>query len=62
MLKTPTGKPKRAWLKGDQHMAQLVPPHGGKGLTTCLLEGAELEAEKKKAAGLTKVNISPRQR
>jgi sulfate adenylyltransferase len=33
-------------------MAQLVPPHGGKGLTTCLLEGAELEAEKTKAAGL----------
>jgi sulfate adenylyltransferase len=41
-------------------MAQLVPPHGGKGLTTCLLEGAELEAEKTKAAGLTKVNISGR--
>jgi sulfate adenylyltransferase len=35
-------------------------PHGGKGLTTCLLEGAELEAEKTKAAGLKKVNISGR--
>ena len=33
-------------------MAQLIPPHGGKGLTCCLLEGTELEAEKKKAAGL----------
>jgi sulfate adenylyltransferase len=41
-------------------MSQLIPPHGGKGLTCCLLEGAELEAEKKKAAGLKKVNISPR--
>ena len=41
-------------------MAQLIEPHGGKGLTCCLLEGAELEAEKKKAEGLTKVNISPR--
>jgi sulfate adenylyltransferase len=27
-------------------MANLIPPHGGKGLTCCLLEGAELEAEK----------------
>jgi sulfate adenylyltransferase len=41
-------------------MSQLIPPHGGKGLTVCLLEGAELEAEKKKAAGLKKVSISPR--
>lgn len=41
-------------------MAQLIPPHGGKGLTICLLEGAELEAEKKKAAGLKKINVSPR--
>jgi sulfate adenylyltransferase len=41
-------------------MSQLIPPHGGKGLTICLLEGAELEAEKKKAAGLKKVSISPR--
>ncbi len=41
-------------------MSQLIPPHGGKGLTVCLLEGAALEAEKAKAAGLMKVNISPR--
>ncbi len=41
-------------------MAQLIPPHGGKGLTICLLEGAELEAEKKKAAGLKKINVSQR--
>jgi sulfate adenylyltransferase len=41
-------------------MANLVAPHGGKGLTCCLLEGAELEAEKKKAEGLKKVPISPR--
>ena len=41
-------------------MANLVPPHGGKGLTCCLLEGAELEAEKKKAEALKKIPISPR--
>ncbi len=41
-------------------MAKLVEPHGGKGLTLCLLEGAALEAEKTKAAGLKKVDISPR--
>jgi sulfate adenylyltransferase len=41
-------------------MSNLIPPHGGKGLTCCLLEGAELEAEKKKAAGLKQVTISPR--
>ena len=41
-------------------MAQLIPPHGGKGLTCCLLEGAALEAEKKKAEGLKKIEISPR--
>ncbi|NNG02189.1 MAG: sulfate adenylyltransferase [Desulfobacteraceae bacterium] len=40
-------------------MSNLIPPHGGKGLTVCLLEGAELEAEKKKAEGLKKVEISP---
>jgi sulfate adenylyltransferase len=39
-------------------MSNLIPPHGGKGLTVCLLEGAELEAEKKKAEGLKKVAIS----
>ena len=43
-------------------MANLIPPHGGKGLTCCLLEGAELEAEKKKAAGLKKIPISPREK
>jgi sulfate adenylyltransferase len=41
-------------------MAKLIEPHGGKGLTICLLEGAELEAEKKKAEGLKAVEISPR--
>jgi sulfate adenylyltransferase len=42
-------------------MANLVPPHGGKGLTCCLLEGAELKAEKQKAEGLKKITISPRE-
>jgi sulfate adenylyltransferase len=41
-------------------MSNLIPPHGGKGLTTCLLEGAELAAEKKKAEGLKKIEISAR--
>ena len=41
-------------------MGTLVPPHGGKGLTCCLLEGAQLDAEKQKAQGLKKVMISPR--
>ncbi len=41
-------------------MSNLIPPHGGKGLTCCLLEGAELEAEKKKAAGLKQIPITPR--
>jgi len=43
-------------------MSNLIPPHGGKGLTCCLLEGAELEAEKKKAEGLKKIDISPREK
>jgi sulfate adenylyltransferase len=43
-------------------MSNLIPPHGGKGLTCCLLEGAELEAEKKKAEGLKKIEISPREK
>jgi len=43
-------------------MSQLIPPHGGKGLTCCLLEGAALEEEKKKAEGLKKINISPREK
>jgi len=42
-------------------MANLVAPHGGKGLTCCLLEGAELEAENKKAEGLKKITISARE-
>ncbi|MBI9081946.1 MAG: sulfate adenylyltransferase [Desulfobacterales bacterium] len=41
-------------------MSNLVAPHGGKGLTVCLLEGAERDAELKKAAGLKKVTISGR--
>jgi sulfate adenylyltransferase len=41
-------------------MSNLIPPHGGKGLTICMLEGAEREAELKKAEGLKKVSISPR--
>ena len=42
-------------------MSKLIPPHGGKGLVCCLLEGAELEAEKTKAEGLKKIEISPRE-
>ena len=42
-------------------MAKLIPPHGGKGLTCCLLEGAELDAEKKKAEGLKKITLSHRE-
>ena len=39
-------------------MSRLVAPHGGKGLVCCKLEGAELEAEIKKAEGLKKIEIS----
>ncbi|MBF0200848.1 MAG: sulfate adenylyltransferase [Desulfamplus sp.] len=39
-------------------MSKLVAPHGGKGLVCCKLEGAELEAELKKAAELKKIEIS----
>ncbi|OQY59716.1 MAG: sulfate adenylyltransferase [Desulfobacteraceae bacterium 4572_88] len=42
-------------------MAKLVEPHGGKGLVCCLLEGAELATEKKKAEGLKKIPVSPRE-
>ena len=42
-------------------MSKLIPPHGGKGLVCRLLEGAELDAEKKKAEGLKKIEISPRE-
>ena len=34
-------------------MSKLVPPHGGKGLVCCLLEGKALEDELQKAKGLT---------
>ena len=43
-------------------MSNLIPPHGGKGLTCCLLEGAELDAEKTKAEGLKKISISQREK
>jgi sulfate adenylyltransferase len=39
-------------------MSGLLPPHGGKGLVECLLHGSELAAEKEKAAGLTKIEIT----
>lgn len=42
-------------------MSGLIPPHGGKGLVCALLEGAELEAEKKKAEGLKKLPITGRE-
>ena len=41
-------------------MSKLVAPHGGKGLVCCKLHGNELEAEMEKAAGLKKIQISPR--
>lgn len=41
-------------------MSNLVAPHGGKGLVCCLLEGAELDAEIKKAEGLKILAISDR--
>jgi sulfate adenylyltransferase len=43
-------------------MSNLVPPHGGKGLTICLLEGAEREAELKKAQSLKQIPVSPREK
>lgn len=43
-------------------MSKLVPPHGGKGLVCSLLEGGARDAELKKAAGLKKIEISPRVR
>jgi len=42
-------------------MSKLIPPHGGKGLTCCLLEGAKLDAEKKKAKALKKITMSHRE-
>ncbi len=41
-------------------MSNLVAPHGGKGLVCALLHGSELEAEKEKAAGLKKIEVSAR--
>ena len=43
-------------------MSKLIPPHGGKGLVNLMLEGAELEAEKKKAEGLPKITMAPREK
>ena len=40
--------------------SNLIPPHGGRGLTIRLLEGKALEEAKVKAAGLKKVTISSR--
>ncbi len=39
-------------------MSKLVAPHGGKGLVVCKLEGDALAAEKTKAQGLKKIEIS----
>jgi sulfate adenylyltransferase len=43
-------------------MSKLVPPHGGKGLTLCLLHGSDLAAEKDKAKSLKKIEITPGER
>ncbi|MBU2512936.1 sulfate adenylyltransferase [bacterium] len=42
-------------------MSGLIAPHGGKGLVCALLEGAALDAEKKKAEGLKKISITGRE-
>ena len=42
-------------------MSTLVNPHGGGALKPLLLEGAALAAEQKRAAGLTKINVSSRE-
>lgn len=42
-------------------MSKLVRPHGGGDLKPLLLEGQALAAEKKRAAGLKKVNVSSRE-
>lgn len=39
----------------------LVPPHGGNGLVTCLLEGAELADETARAASLPRLDITSRE-
>jgi sulfate adenylyltransferase len=43
-------------------MSKLLPPHGGKGLVCSLLEGAALDQEKKKAAKLKTIEVSPREK
>jgi hypothetical protein len=45
-----------------EHMAKLVEPHGGKGLTICLLEGAELKQKRKRPKALKSQDFAPRQR
>lgn len=42
-------------------MAKLISPHGSPELITLLLQGEELENEKKKAATLKKINITSRE-
>lgn len=42
-------------------MAKLISPHGSPELITLLLQGEELENEKKKAASLKKINITSRE-
>ncbi len=42
-------------------MSSLVNPHGGGDLKPLLLEGAALKAERERAAGLPKVNVSSRE-
>ncbi len=42
--------------------SKLVPPHGGKGLVCCLLEGKALADEIKKAQGLKKIEISSQEK
>ena len=41
-------------------MADLVAPHGGKGLVCALLHGNDLEAEIEKAEGLKRIDVSDR--
>ncbi len=43
-------------------MSKLVPPHGGKGLVIRLLDGAEKDAELKKAAGLKQIEITSQEK
>jgi sulfate adenylyltransferase len=43
-------------------MSQLVSPHGASELRPLLLEGAALEAERRRAQGLPKVRVSSRER